>query len=219
MKRICSLLMLRLVLGSALLPMIGRAFDFEELQFRAKGLAAQPYQERVSHVPEAVMAYNYDQYRKIQFDAAHAWWRQERLPFELQFFHPGWLYKNTVQINQLDGKKSTPIKFARQMFTYGDKQPRSMPADMGFAGFRIQYALNQAGKMDELVVFQGASYFRALGREQRYGLSARGLALNTAEPGGEEFPAFEEFWIEQPSTVATTITVYALLNSPSVTGA
>ncbi|MEI6106616.1 MAG: glucan biosynthesis protein [Opitutae bacterium] len=211
--------LLRSACVGLLLPIAGRAFDFEELQFRAKGLAAQPYQARPSRVPEAIQAYNYDQYRKIQFDATHAWWRAERLPFELQFFHPGWLYKQTVQINQLEGKKSSPIAFVRQMFLYGDKPPRSIPAEMGFAGFRIQYALNQPGKMDELVVFQGASYFRALGRDQRYGLSARGLALDTAEAGGEEFPAFEEFWVEQPSPLATAITVYALLNSPSVTGA
>ncbi len=195
------------------------AFDFEVLQFRAKGLAAQPYKERPSRVPESMLKYSYDQYRKIQFDGAHSWWRNEKLPFELQFFHPGWLNKKTVQINELDGKEIKPIEFSKQMFTYGDKKPWLNPSGMGFAGFRILNELNQPGKMDELVAFQGASYFRALGRELRYGLSARGLALNTAEAGGEEFPTFEEFWVEQPAPTATAITVYALMDSPSVAGA
>ncbi len=194
-------------------------FDFDVLQFRAKALAAQAYKERPSRVPEAMLKYNYDQYRKIQYDATRAWWRSEKLPFELNFFHPGWLYKKTVQLNELVGKESRPIEFSKQMFLYGEKKPWLIPADMGFAGFRIQYPLNQPGKMDELVVFQGASYFRALGRDQRYGLSARGLALNTAEAGGEEFPEFQEFWIEQPAPQAKTITVYALLDSPSAAGA
>jgi glucans biosynthesis protein len=72
---------------------------------------------------------------------------------------------------------------------------------------------------DEFLVFQGASYFRAVGRGQLYGLSARGLALRTGEPAGEEFPAFTHFWIERPTRFAGTLTIYALLESASLTGA
>ena len=45
------------------------------------------------------------------------------------------------------------------------------------------------------MVFLGASYFRALGAGQHYGLSARGLAIDTVGGQGEEFPRFAEFWI------------------------
>ncbi len=205
------------------LPAVLRAadatFDFEVLQFRAKSLAAQPYKEKPSRVPAAFQKFNYDDYRMIQFDGARAWWRSERLPFELQFFHPGWLYTRTVQLHEIAGGEVSRIDFSKQMFIYGGKKPWLTPADMGFAGFRMTYPLNQPDKMDEVAVFLGASYFRALGRDMRYGLSARGLALNTAESGGEEFPLFEEFWLERPAADAKAITVYALMDSPSVTGA
>ncbi len=194
-------------------------FDFEVLQFRAKNLAAQPYKEKPSRAPASLQKFSYDDYRMIQFDAGHSWWRAERLPFELQFFHPGWLYTKNVQLNEVVGHQARRIDFSKQMFIYGGKRPWMIPSDLGFAGFRIEYALNQPDKMDELAVFLGASYFRALGKDMRYGLSARGLALNTGEPGGEEFPTFEEFWIEQPEPLTKSITVYALMDSPSVTGA
>jgi glucans biosynthesis protein len=68
-------------------------------------------------------------------------------------------------------------------------------------------------------VFLGASYFRAVGRGNRLGLSARGLAIDTGLPKEEEFPYFREFWLEKPATGDTVLTFYALLDSPSVAGA
>jgi glucans biosynthesis protein len=197
-----------------------RGFDFEVLQYRAKALAAQPYQEPKRHVPAWLLKYDYDQHRDIRFDPMRAWWRDARLPFQLQFFHPGWLFSKPVQIHELNAKGEQLIEFSPRLFDYGrNKLEGHIPADMGFAGFRIHYPLNRADYSDELAVFLGASYFRALGKDMHYGLSARGLAVNTAEAGGEEFPAFEEFWVERPAGSARAITVYALLNSPSVAGA
>ena len=70
-----------------------------------------------------------------------------------------------------------------------------------------------------MVTFLGASYFRGLAKGQKYGLSARGLAINTAEMIGEEFPIFKEFWLQKPKTKDKVITLYALLDSKSVSGA
>ncbi len=195
------------------------AFDFEVLQYRAKNLAGQPYKAKTVKSPTWLQKFTYDQFREIRFDPTRAWWGREDLPFQLHFFHPGWIYNQAVQINELDGKKATRIEFTSKMFTYGASKPGRIPSDLGFAGFRIQNALNNERQMDELVAFLGASYFRALGKDQRYGLSARGLALNTINSGGEEFPVFEEFWIERPMPGAKTVTVFAMLNSESVTGA
>lgn len=195
-------------------------FDFEVLQFRAKTLAAKPYAERPSRVPDALRALTYDQYRDVRFNPDSSWWRRERLPFHLQFFHPGFIYHRTVQLSEVRDGKEQAINYSKDLFDFGqNKSIGSIPKDMGFTGFRIHYPLNSPDYHDELAVFQGASYFRALGKAMRYGLSARGLALNTGEPGGEEFPVFEEFWIERPAENARIITVYALMDSPSVTGA
>ncbi|MBC8040894.1 MAG: glucan biosynthesis protein [Opitutaceae bacterium] len=195
-------------------------FDFEVLQYRAKSLASRPYAERSNRVPEALRKLTYDQYRDLRFNPDSSWWRRERLPFQLQFFHPGFIYNRTVQLSEVSGGKVEPISYDKDLFNFGaNRDLGSIPGDMGFTGFRIHSQLNNAEYYDELAVFQGASYFRALGQGMRYGLSARGLALNTAEPGGEEFPVFEEFWVERPADKSKTITVYALMDSPSVAGA
>lgn len=196
------------------------AFDFEVLQYRAKSLAAKPYAERASRVPESLRKLNYDQYRDLRFNPDSAWWRRDRLPFQLQFFHPGFIYNRTVQISEINNGRVQRIDYNPSLFNFGaNRDLGDIPADMGFTGFRIHYPLNNPNYLDELAVFQGASYFRALGQGMRYGLSARGLALNTGEPGGEEFPVFDEFWVDRPTDKSKQITLYALMNSPSTTGA
>jgi periplasmic glucans biosynthesis protein len=192
-------------------------FDFEVLRYDAKLLAARPYAPRPSTVPEALLKLSYDQFRDIRFKPAESLWRRERLPFELQFFHPGFNFDQTVQINILHGREIDTVPFSPALFDYGMNRVPSVRSTMGFAGFRILYPLNKPG--DEIGAFLGASYFRFLCQRAVYGLSARGLAINTGEPGGEEFPAFRAFWVERPQADAKAIAVYALLDGPSAAGA
>jgi len=192
--------------------------DFDALRFRAKHLAAEPYQIRPSPVPQFLLDLTYDEHRRIRFDPMRTWWRRERLPFQLQFFHPGFIFDRTVQLHEIAGRKCRDIDFDRDLFIYDHLSlPGRIPESMGFAGFRILHDLNKTG--DELGAFLGASYFRMLCKKAVYGLSARGLAINTTEPGGEEFPVFEEFWISKPAPDAKEFVVLALLNGPSVAGA
>jgi len=195
-------------------------FDLEVLQFRAKSLAAKPYVQRPTKVPKALQELSYDLYRDIRFDPNRSWWLREQLPFQLQFFHPGFIYNKTVQLSEVDDGQVKAIEFSPKLFQYNKaRSVGRVPSDMGFTGFRVHYALNNPNYLDELAVFQGASYFRALGKAMRYGMSARGLALNTADPGPEEFPVFEEFWVVKPQSDSKELILYALLDSPSVTGA
>ena len=166
-------------------------FDFEMLRYSAKLLAAKPFVQRPVSVPEPLLRLNYDQYRDIRFRPSESLWRRERLPFELQFFHPGFSFDRPVQINIVQGKSVEPVEFSSTLFDYGTNRVPEVPKTMGFAGFRVLYALNKPG--DELGSFLGVSYFRFLCQHAFYGLSARGLAINTGEPGGEEFPVFREF--------------------------
>ncbi|HSK41776.1 MAG TPA: glucan biosynthesis protein G [Arenibaculum sp.] len=195
-------------------------FGYGEVRQRAQELAGEAYQEpNGSGLPEALQNVDYDAYRGIRFKADQALWRSQRR-FEVQFFHLGFQYDHPVRVNVISDGTVTPVAFSREAFNYAGSQiDAELPPDLGFAGFRLHYPLHRPDYKDEVAVFLGASYFRVLGRNQVYGLSARGLAIDTAESHGEEFPWFREFWIEEPAPEATSITFHALLDSRSCTGA
>lgn len=195
-------------------------FSFDFVINQAARLSQAPYVEH-KPVPEAVRKLNYDQWRSIRFLPERSLWRDENLPFELQFFHSGFYYDRSIILNVVEAGKVLPVPFSTELFVYPDEAVKKdiASSQTGFAGFRIHYPINTSEYKDEVAVFLGASYFRAVARNTKYGLSARGLALNTALPSGEEFPWFREFWIPKPVSGDTEITVYALLDSPSVTGA
>ena len=197
-----------------------RAFGFDDVAVRAKLQAEAPYRSVSRKPPAELQALNYDQYRDIRFRPDHALWRSENLPFELMFFHLGKYQTESVRINEITSQGVRHIPYVSADFNYGkNKLSPQTWGDVGFAGFRAHYPLNRGAYKDEVVVFLGASYFRALGAGLHYGLSARGLAIDTVGGHGEEFPRFTEFWIVRPAANATTLTVYALLDSPRASGA
>jgi glucans biosynthesis protein len=196
------------------------AFDFEDVAAKAQQQARRAYQPVVRKPPAELQALTYDQYRDIRFRPERALWRKEDLPFELMFFHLGKFQMEPVRINEVTSFGTRHIRYSSSDFDYGrNKLSPQNWGDLGFAGFRAHYPLNGSLYKDELVVFLGASYFRALGSGQRYGLSARGLAIDTVGGEGEEFPRFTEFWVVRPAKGATTLRVYALLDSPRSSGA
>jgi glucans biosynthesis protein len=185
----------------------------------ARTLAHRPYRPPQEMRRGTLAALGYDGYREIRFRTEKALWRNEDLGFEIQLFPSGYLYTTPVDIHVVDGGKTRRIRPNASLFDFGglDLEPSEI-AGIGFSGFRIHAPLNRRDHYDEFMVFQGASYFRGVGKGQFYGLSARALSLETASPGSEEFPNFRSFWIETPET-PEAITVHALLDSPSVAGA
>jgi len=198
------------------------AFGLEAVVKKARVLSEASYRDPRGEVPEWLLKISYDQMRDIRFMPAKSYWRNDGLPFELQFFHPGLYVDRTVKIHEVTDKGARPIAFSPELFVY-EKSAAELKAkissDLGFAGFRIHYPINTLAYKDEVAVFLGASYFRAVAQGMQYGLSARGLAVDTAQPSGEEFPYFREFWVKRPGPQDTHITVYALLDGPRVTGA
>ncbi len=195
-------------------------FGFEDVVERARKLAREPFRDSKERVPQWMLDMTYDQWRDIRFRPEHALWRSEGLPFEVQFFHLGLYYPRPVSVNVVDQGRVEHVRFSPALFDYGKNTfAAAIPDDIGFAGFRLHYPIKRPDYKDEVIVFLGASYFRALGREQVYGLSARGIAIDTLAPQGEEFPYFVEFWLVKPAPDATEISLYALLDGPSVTGA
>lgn len=161
----------------------------------------------------------YDQYRDIRFKSDRALWRGDDLGFQVQFFPTSYIYKQPVDVYVVERGRIRPVTASRDLFDWGPLRKTLTPSDtIAFSGFRIHAPLKTGTYFDELIAFQGASYFRGLGRHHGYGLSARGLALNTIGPTPEEFPRFRSFWIERPES-PEAITVHALLDGPSITGA
>ena len=206
----------------AAVPVGACGFSLDDVSTRAEALSSEPYVDHRQAPPPWLLAgsMSYDAWRDIRFNPDRALWKAEGLPFQVQFFHPGIWYDRSVQVNTVEGGQARPVPFDIRSFDYGKNDFASrIPADIGWAGFRIHAPLRTKEYHDELVVFLGATYFRALGRDNVYGISARGIALNTVDPGGEEFPHFVEFWIEKPAKDATSIVVYALMEGPSIAGA
>lgn len=196
-------------------------FTYRDAVAEARDLSRHPFKSPVGEIPERLMKISYDQWRDIRFIPAKALWKDEKLPFTLQFFHPGLYYDRTVAINFIDAKgKVHKVPFSRDQFDYkSDKVKAMVPRDLGFAGFRIHHPINTLEYQDEVAVFVGASYFRAVAKHMNYGLSARGVAIDTWLPSGEEFPYFRKFWIRKPAADAKQITLYALVDGPSLSGA
>ncbi len=206
----------------ALLACVGQAafaFGFDDVARSAEQLAGAAYKKPADTLPKELASLSYDQFRDIRYRPDHAWWREAKLPFELGFFHRGMVYDQPVKISEISEQGVVEIKFDADLFDYGaNKIDAARMGALGFAGFRVHFPLVDKYK-DEVLSVLGASYFRALGKEQGYGLSARALAIDTGLPSGEEFPRFVEFWIERPAPAAKELVIYALLDSRRVAGA
>ncbi len=197
-----------------------QSFGYDDVVKRARELSAAPFDGAVPPLPAPIANLDFDAWRDIRFRSDKALLGPAGGNFRLELFHLGHLYTRPVVINVLRDGIPAPIPYANNLFDYGHNQPpNGLPVSLGFAGFRLHYPLNAPHVMDELVAFLGASYYRFLGRGQRYGLSARGLAIGVGGRQQEEFPFFREFWIETPAATAEKITLYALLDSESATGA
>jgi glucans biosynthesis protein len=196
------------------------AVEFAEIAGRARQLADAAYQRPVPGLPKELQALDYDQYWNIRYRTERALWRANKLSFEVSFLPLGMYYDLPVKINEVTPEGVQEIKFDAEALDLGGlKLDPALWRNLGFAGFRVRYAANAADPRDEVMTFLGASYFRALGKGQYYGTYGRGLAVNTALSSGEEFPRFVEFWIERPAAGARELTLYALLDSASATGA
>ncbi len=199
-----------------------QAFSLDDVTARAKALAGRPYQAAVSNLPPVFSKMQFADYQRIQPRRDQFEWHDRDTPFRLAFYHQGMHFSTPIVINEVVGGQVHEIKYDPAKFDFGGL---SFDADatrnLGYAGFRVLYPINRDGVQDEIMSMLGASYFRVIGKGQIYGLSARGLAIDTAWKDGmaEEFPRFREFWIERPKPQDRFLVIYALMDSPRATGA
>ena len=206
--------------GAVDLQTLGKpeAFDYAWLKGQARTLASSAYRAPASHIPDKVRDLDWDQHQAITYKADHALWAKEHLRFQAKFFHLGLFFKSPVRMFEVVDGKARELAYDPAMFDYGKSglDGSSLPQNLGFAGFRL---LSHTDPVRDIVAFLGASYFRAVGGEMQYGISARGLAIDCGMNRPEEFPAFTSFWLERPAKDSSQLTVYALMDSPSVAGA
>lgn len=197
-------------------------FDFESFSAMMRRRAEAPYADARPALPEALVKLTPDEHRAVRFRPDQALWRGDPVNFQLQAFYPGALIRDTTRIFVGDGKRFDLQEFSGEDFEYPAPLDPTRFQSLGLpgaAGFRLHYPLERPDNFDELITFLGASYFRALGMGTRYGLSARGIAINTATQSAEEFPRFSTFYIVKPAPNANEIRLFAELDSPSLTGA
>lgn len=196
----------------------GEAFDYAALKGRARALAAAPYQAPDEVLPAPLAEVDYNHYQAIHYLPEHSLWHGEKRGVELRFFHLGFLFKRAVQLAEVVDGIARPIAYDPARFDLGAAgiDGSALEAELGYAGFRI---VDHTNPTIDVAAFLGASYFRAVGADKQYGLSARGLAVNAGMETPEEFPFFSHFWFERPSVGASNVVVYALLDSQSCAGA
>jgi len=195
-------------------------FGLKDVDALAKQRAADSFKDPGSNLPGPLKNLDHDRYEGIHFKRDVALWNKTKSPFALEFFHQGWAFDHAVAMHEIMPSGVRDLVFDPQQFDYAAaKLDPATAQGLGYAGFRAETALNLPAYRDEFISFLGASYFRALGKGQLYGISARGLAIDTAQASGEEFPRFVEFWVERPKANAQQLVVYGLLDSPRATGA
>ena len=193
-------------------------FGYDAVVEEARRLAAAPYEEPKESAP--LSGVGYDEFQQIRFKPEATLWRDTPGFFRAQFFPAAFLYTRPVTINVVSDGVAATISPRSDLFDWSDvKLKEPLPDEIAFSGVRLLFPLHSPKKDDEVAAFLGASYFRLLGREQVYGISARGLAIDTGLPRKEEFPHFRTFWLVRPPPEAREITLYAVLDSPSLAGA
>lgn len=195
-------------------------FSAQTVIDRARDLANRDYAAR-AEVPKDWRDLTYDQYRDIRFNKTDALWSGTDASYNVDFFAPGLYFPQAIKVWEVRNGAAEPVAFDLDHFNKGPLVPELTRTDdaLGYSGLRLRTDLGHPSGKTEYAVFHGASYFRAIGIGLAYGLSARGLALKTGDPMGEEFPDFIEFWLEHPAPGQKNMILHALMDSPSVTGA
>lgn len=195
-----------------------RLFSYASLKGLARSMAGTAYREPSTQLPPAIAHLSWDQWESISFRPDHSLWADQPLRFQARFFHLGFTIKKPVRMYAVDNGMAQELAFDPALFDYSRSgvDPRRLPPQLGFAGFRLLFHTDW---QRDIAAFQGASYFRAVDGDMQYGMSERGLAIDTGMPQPEEFPDFVAYYLERPAPDSSSVTVYGLLDSPSTTGA
>jgi periplasmic glucans biosynthesis protein len=196
-------------------------FTFDGLVATARERASRAYVPPERPAPDIVQAIDYAAHGKIRFRPDDALFANGPGVYPATFFHLGRYFPTAVRIYAVEQGMAREVLYSPDYFDMpADSIARRLPPNSGFAGFRFQESRHRADwKTQDWVAFAGASYFRAIGALGQYGLSARGVCVDTVLPTGEEFPDFVAFYLESAPDEDQPSMVHALLDGPSLSGA
>ncbi len=192
-------------------------FSADTVVKMAVELASKPFKEPEAPLPSAFSGLTFEQYASIRRAHGNSIWSDEKLGFALEPLHRGFVYTTPIEINIVENGLAQKVIYDAAEFDFGQLQPPTVLGDLGFSGLRILKGSDQG--FEDVAIFQGANFYRARAHGQPFGVTARGLAIRTGDEPSEEFPLFREFWVEKPNPATNTLTIHALLDSASVTGA
>jgi glucans biosynthesis protein len=192
-------------------------FDYARLKGLARSLAGSAYRPANVVLPAPISKLTWDQWQAIRYRDDHSLWFGEGLRFQARFFHLGFTVTKPVRLYTVQSGQAQELAYDSAMFDYSRSgvDGRRLPANLGFAGFRLLFHTDW---VRDVAAFQGASYFRAVDSDKQYGMSQRGLAIDCGS-SHEEFPDFVAYYLERPAKDSSRVTIYGLLDSPSVAGA
>ena len=197
--------------GSLLARDGAEAFSWNMLVARAQRLARTAF--KVTPFFPGADKIGYDAFNQARFRDERTIWNDRGDDTGIRLFPLSSTVQQPVEIALVEQGRATPLRYDPDMFEApAGNAVRNLGPDAGFAGFRIMNAAQDG----DWLSFLGATYFRAPA-ERQFGLSARAVAINTSIAGKEEFPRFTHFWLER--TGRSSVTVYALMDSASLTGA
>lgn len=198
-------------------PVEGLGFQASSIIEQARALSRKPYVAPASDLPDVFSNLNYDQYVSIKPLPSVRIWNNENHGFKLEPLHRGFVFSNPVTLYVIENGQTQRITYDTGQFDFGRIVPPVPSGDIGFSGFRL-YAPTPSGEAQEFAIVQGLSFFRAMARDQNFGVMARALSVRPADARGEEFPVFRAFWLEKPLPATNAIVAHGLFDSESVTG-
>lgn len=194
-------------------------FSWARLKEEAHRLAGAAWSGNAPQPPQRFADLSYEQYRDIRWRREMQIWRNENRGFSVEPVIAASIYRAGVELHLVEDGSALPVPFDRERFDWGPQvKPPEDGVTLPYSGVKLRRPTDPE-RFPEFAQFQGATYFKANVRDAGYGITARGLALDTASPDGEEFPSFTRFYVERPDENAQSIRLYALLDSKSVTGA
>jgi glucans biosynthesis protein len=193
-------------------------FSADTVLKMAVELASKPFKApEAPPLPGVFSGLTFEQYAAIRRVPGTAIWSDQKLGFSLEPLHRGFVYTTPIGINIVENGMAEKVIYDAANFDFGPLKPPPALSGLGFSGLRILKSSDQG--FEDVAIFQGATFYRSRAHAQPFGLTARGLAIRTGDEPGEEFPLFREFWIEKPNPATNTLTIQALLDSASITGA